>query len=42
MQLVRTLKTSQIRRQLRDDEQHNIDRYYSVSNFFRLAREKAP
>jgi len=42
MQLVRTLKASQIRRQLRDDEQHNTDRYYSVYNFFRLAKEKAP
>jgi hypothetical protein len=40
IQLVRTLKTSQIRRQLEDDSKHNTDRYYSVYHFFCLAHEK--
>ena len=40
-QLIRTLKSSQVRRQLEDDEKHNTDRYYSVYHFFRLAKEKA-
>jgi hypothetical protein len=40
IQLIRTLKTSQIRRQLEIDWRDNTDRYYSVYHFFRLAKEK--
>ena len=38
--LIRTLRTSQVRKQLEDDEKHNVDRLFSVYHFFRLAKEK--
>ena len=38
--MIRTLRTSQVRKQLEDDEKHNVDRLFSVYHFFRLAKEK--
>ena len=38
--LIRTLRTSQVRKQLEDDEKYNVDRLFSVYHFFRLAKEK--
>ena len=38
--LMRTLRTSQVRKQLEDDEKHNVDRLFCVYHFFRLAKEK--
>ena len=40
LQLMRTLRTAQIRQQLEHDERYNVDRLYSVYHFFRLAKEK--
>jgi hypothetical protein len=40
VQNIRTLKISQIRRQLKYDIEHNIDRYFSVTNFIKLAKEQ--
>jgi len=40
LQLIRGLTTQQVRQQLEDDEQHNVDRFFSIYHFFRLARER--
>lgn len=40
LQLMRTLRTAQVRQQLEHDERYNVDRLYSVYHFFRLAKEK--
>jgi hypothetical protein len=40
LSLMRTLRTSQVRKQLEHDEKHNVDRLFSVYHFFRLAKEK--
>jgi hypothetical protein len=40
IQKLRTLKVSQIRRQLKYDIEHNIERYFSVTEFIQLAKEK--
>ena len=39
IQLLRTLKVQQLRRQLEQDHRDNPDRYLYVSNFLRLAKE---
>jgi hypothetical protein len=40
LQLIRGLTTQQVRQQLEDDEQHNVDRLFSIYHFFRLAKER--
>ena len=40
LQLMRGLTTAQVRKQLEYDEQHNVDRLFSIYHFFRLARER--
>jgi hypothetical protein len=40
LQLIRGLTTQQVREQLEHDEQHNVDRFFSIYHFFRLARER--
>jgi hypothetical protein len=40
LQLMRGLTTAQVRQQLEYDEQHNVDRLFSIYHFFRLARER--
>ena len=40
LQLMRTLRTGQVRKQLEHDERYNVDRLYSVYHFLRLAKEK--
>jgi hypothetical protein len=37
---LRLLKLSQIRKQLRHDEKHNLDRYIAVVHFIALAKEQ--
>jgi len=37
---LRLLKLSQIRKQLRYDERHNLDRYIAVVHFIALAKEQ--
>jgi hypothetical protein len=40
LQLMRDLTTAQVRQQLEYDEQHNVDRLFSIYHFFRLAKER--
>jgi hypothetical protein len=40
LQLMRGLTTSQVRQQLEYDEQHNVDRLFSIYHFFRLAKDR--
>ena len=40
LQLMRTLTTAQINKQLRQDKEHNRGRYESVVAFFEAAKEK--
>jgi hypothetical protein len=40
IQILRTLKVSQLRRQLESDQRDNLDRYLYISNFLRLAKEQ--
>lgn len=40
LQLMRNLSTQQVREQLEHDEQHNVDRLFSIYHFFRLAKDR--
>jgi hypothetical protein len=39
IQRLRTLRLDQATRQLRDDEQNNLDRFYAVAHFVYKAKE---